>query len=190
MAGSAYPDAVHPLGQGPTRWLRAGVLVALTVLVSLGGHALAGGTVHVSGPMVLGVLALGAACVAAAEVRRSFPEILAVVLLAQPVLHLLASMGGHQHGAGNPTTAGGVSTGMLLAHLAASVLVSALLADADRVLWALAGLVVRVLPPAAAPVPVPAAGVPVVRVPCVPLPLALRSAPRRRRGPPVVVAAA
>ena len=53
MTGSAYPDAVHPLGQGPTRWLRAGVLVALTVLVSLGGHALAGGTVHVSGPMVL-----------------------------------------------------------------------------------------------------------------------------------------
>lgn len=180
---------MHPLGQGPTRWLRAGVLVALTVLVSLGGHALAGGTVHVSGPMVLGVLALGAACVAAAEVRRSFPEILAVVLLAQPVLHLLASMGGHQHGGGQPATAG-VSAAMVLAHVGASVLVSALLADADRVLWALAGLVVRVLPPAVAPVPVPAAEVPVVRAPCVRLPLALRSAPRRRRGPPVVVAAA
>ena len=180
---------MHSPGQGLTRWLRAGVLVALTVLVSLTGHALAGGSVHVSGPMLLGVLALGAACVAAAEVRRSFPEILAVVVLAQPVLHLLASMGGH-HGSGHAPAATGVTTGMVLAHLVAAVLVSALLADADRVLWALTGLVVRVLPPAVVPLPAPAPQARLVRVPCVPLRSALRSAPRHRRGPPLVLAAA
>ena len=72
---------------------RAAVLAVLTTLVSLTGHVLAGGAIHVSGPMLLAALALGGMAVAAAEVRRSFPEILAVVLLAQPVFHLLASLG-------------------------------------------------------------------------------------------------
>lgn len=122
--------------RGLARVARAGLLAGLTVLISWGGHAVAGGAVHVSLPMLLGGAALGALCVAAADVRRSFPEILAVVVVAQPVLHLLASMGGHgSHGGGSH---GGI--GMVLAHGGAAVLVSALLADAERAVWTLAGL--------------------------------------------------
>ncbi|MGB9375315.1 MAG: hypothetical protein WCA82_14290, partial [Jiangellales bacterium] len=77
-------------GTGAARWARAGLLALLTVLISVGGHALAGGTVTLSMPLLLGGAALGALCVAAADVRRSFVEIVGVVLLAQPVLHLLA----------------------------------------------------------------------------------------------------
>jgi hypothetical protein len=118
--------------------VRAGLLALLTVLISVGGHALAGGPVHVSLPLMLGGAALGGMCVAAADVRRSFPEILAVVLLAQPPLHLLASIGA-QHGSG-ATPTGHVSATMVLAHLAAALLASVLLADAERALWTLAGL--------------------------------------------------
>ncbi|MGA7688498.1 MAG: hypothetical protein WCA29_04620, partial [Jiangellales bacterium] len=92
-------------GTGAARWARAGLLALLTVLISVGGHALAGGTVTLSMPLLLGGTALGALCVAAADVRRSFVEIVGVVLLAQPVLHLLASMGGHGH-AGTGTASG------------------------------------------------------------------------------------
>lgn len=118
------------------------MLASLTFLISVGGHALAGGTLHLSMPMLLGGAGLGALCVAAADVRRSFGEILAVVLLAQPVLHLLASMGGH----GPSTVAAGhppdpqVGIGMVLAHVGAALVVSLLLADAERAFWALAGL--------------------------------------------------
>jgi hypothetical protein len=194
---------VHPPGRGVLRWSRAGLLVALTVLTSLGGHALAGGTVRVSTPMVLGVLALGAMCVAAADTRRSAREIFGVVLLAQPVLHLLAGMGGHPHAhagdlgaavapAMTPALAGPspATAVMVAAHVAAAGVLSVLLAAADRVLWALAGLRVRV------PVPVVVAGPPPCRpLPlrhddaCVPLRSALRCAPRLRRGPPVVAVA-
>lgn len=129
-------------GQGSLRWVRAGVLALLTVLISVGGHALAGGSLHLSMPMLLGGAALGALCVAAADVRRSFAEILAVVLLAQPVLHLLASMGGH--GSTTVDTGGSavphVEAGMVLAHVVAALVVSLLLADAERAFWTLAGL--------------------------------------------------
>ncbi len=194
---------MHAPGRGVLRWSRAALLAALTVLVSLGGHALAGGTVHVSAPMVLGVLALGAMCVAAADTRRSAREIFPVVLLAQPVLHLLAGMGGHAHPPGGdlgtaaapvvipaltgPSPATAV---MVAAHVAAAVVLSVLLAAADRVLWALAGLRVRVPVPAVAAGPAPCRSLPARRDDaCVPVRSALRCAPRLRRGPPVVAVA-
>jgi hypothetical protein len=184
---------VQSPGHGAARWLRAAALVALTALVSIGGHALAGGPVHVSGPMVLGVLALGAMCVAAADVRRTFPEILAVVLLAQPPLHLLASLGGHDHSAPVSLTAesAGITPSMLIAHGAAALLVSVLLADVERLWWALDGLRWRTrLPEYVAAVPVATPTIVPVAAEDVPTASALRAAPRYRRGPPVVVAAA
>jgi hypothetical protein len=181
-------------GRGLARWVRAGVLVALTVLVSIGGHVLAGGTVHLSGPAALGVLALGAMCVAAADTRRSAREILPVVLVAQPVLHLLASMGGHAHAAqpvaGTPA-ATGAGLPMVAAHVAGAAVVSLLLAHADRLVWALAGLRVRLAVPAVVPAGPPAwRPVVVPHRPAlgVPARAALRAVPARR-GPPAVAVA-
>jgi hypothetical protein len=179
-------------GRGLARWVRAGILVALTVLVSMGGHVLAGGSVHLSGPAVLGVVALGAICVAAADTRRSTGEILPVVLVAQPVLHLLASMGGHAHAvqpAPDPSAGSGAGLPMVAAHVAAAALVSLLLAHADRLVWSLDGLRVRV-PTTAVPT-VPAwrpLVVPRRPAPGVPARAALRAVPARR-GPPVVAVA-
>ncbi len=147
-SGGLYPGWVSTPGKGSSRWARAGVLALLTVLISVGGHAIAGGSVHLSMPMLLGGAALGALCVAAADVRRSFAEIFSVVLLAQPVLHLLASMGGH--GADNPALH--VTPAMALAHVGAALVVSVLLADAERAFWTLAGLFTPVRLPAPAPV--------------------------------------
>jgi hypothetical protein len=87
--------------------------------------------------MLLAALALGGMAVAAAEVRRSFPEILAVVLLAQPVFHLLGSLGGH---GSHASPAAGLGAGMVLAHVVGALVASALLAGAESAVWALAGL--------------------------------------------------
>jgi hypothetical protein len=182
---------VRSPGQGLLRCTRAGVLVGLTVLVSLGGHVLGGGVVRASAPMVLGVLALAGICVAAAESRRGFGEIFAVVLLAQPVLHLLASMGGHHHGSTAPASGDGLGLTpvMIGAHVLAAAALSVLLACADRLLWAFAALARRVaLPPVPTPLLVLRCGpVPLVLV-TLPALSALRDAPLRR-GPPSVAAA-
>jgi hypothetical protein len=167
------------------RWTRAGVLAVLTVLISLGGHALAGGSVHLSLPLLLGGAALGALCVAAADVRRSFGEILAVVLTAQPVLHLLASMGHGAHAATSP-----VSAGMVLGHVGAALVVSVLLADAERAWWSLAGLLAPRRLPRTIPLTVDAP-TPVVMADRSPAPLycAGLSMSVRGRAPPVVASA-
>jgi hypothetical protein len=123
--------------RGAARLARAAVLAVLTALVSLTGHVLAGGAIHLSGPMLLAVLALGGMAVAAAEVRRSFPEIFAVVLLAQPVFHLLASLGGHGSHA-SPAT--GMGAGMVISHVVGALVAGLLLAGAESAVWALAGL--------------------------------------------------
>lgn len=147
---------------------------------------MAGGAVHLSMPMLLGALGLGALCAAAADVRRSFGEIFTVVLLAQPVLHLLASMGGHGPHAG----ALSMTAPMAAAHVGAALVVSALLADAERAVWTLAGLFL----PVRIPQPVPFCHCAPPAIPTfddAPTPLfsvALASSVSRR-GPPMVVGA-
>lgn len=174
-------------GKGAARWARAAVLALVTVLVSLGGHALAGGAVHLSMPMLLGALGLGALAVAAADVRRSFAEILVVVLVAQPVLHLLASLGGHGTHA-SPAT--GMGVGMLLGHGAAALLVSVVLAGAEAALWSIAGVLSPSRLPTAEPV---CACAPPRACPADHSPEHARSAllpgTLFRRGPPVVACA-
>jgi hypothetical protein len=179
---------VRTPGTGATRWARAGLLALLTVLISVGGHALAGGTVTLSMPLLLGGAALGALCVAAADVRRSFAEIVAVVVLAQPVLHLLASMGGHGHA--GPGAVVGVGPGMVLAHGVAAVAVSLLLADAERAFWTMAGLMRPLRMPDTPPAcRRPLSGLAVVD--CTPTPLhSVRLVTGRfGRAPPMVAAA-
>lgn len=181
-----YPGWVTTPGKGSPRLARAGVLALLTVLISVGGHALGGGTVHLSLPMLIGGAALGALCVAAADVRRSFVEILFVVLMAQPVLHLLASMGGH----GADSAVLHVTPAMALGHLGAALVVSVLLADAERAFWTLAGLFAPVRLPAPAPVCRCAPAV-VSSYDDSPTPLISRtlSSTVSRRGPPMVLGA-
>jgi hypothetical protein len=185
----AYPGLVRSPGRGVLRWTRAGVLVGLTVSVSLGGHVLGGGAVALSPPMLLGVLALAAMCVAAAESRRGVGEIFAVVLVSQPVLHLLASMGHHHAAAVAPSHDLGVSPGMVVAHVLAAAALSVLLASADRLVWWFAAFARR-----ATVLPLPALLPPRARPPIPPLlgdlpaRTALRASPLRR-GPPVAAAA-
>ncbi len=176
-------------GTGAARWARAGLLALLTVLISVGGHALAGGTVTLSMPLLVGGAALGALCVAAADVRRSFAEIVGVVLLAQPVLHLLASMGTHGHGQAAPGTLG-VGPGMVLAHVGAALAVSVLLADAERAFWTMAGLMRPVRVPDAPPAcRRPVSGLAVVDLAPTPLHSVRLVTGRFGRAPPVVAGA-
>jgi len=180
---------VRTPGTGAARWARAGLLALLTVLISVGGHALAGGTVTLSMPLLVGGVALGALCVAAADVRRSFAEIVGVVLLAQPVLHLLASMGGHGHGHAAPGTLG-VGPGMVLAHVGAALAVSVLLADAERAFWTMAGLMRPVRVPDAPPAcRRPVSGLAVVDLAPTPLHCVRLVTGRFGRAPPVVAGA-
>jgi hypothetical protein len=169
-----------------------------TLVVSVSGHVVGGGSVALGeGPIgagtVLGGLLLAAIAVAAAETRRSGWAVLGVVLGAQPFFHVLAEAGGHggasshAHGA-----AAGFDSRMVLGHVAAAAVVTVLLTAADRVVWgrwALATRFVRVLR-LASPVPwVAPAGVR-------PMPVAAHRAVSLQvaawigwRGPPAVAAA-
>lgn len=184
-SGLTAPGVTSP-GTGWGRLTRAGLLAALTMLISVGGHALAGGAVHLSMPLLIGAAALAALCVVAADVRRSFGEIVAVVLLSQPVLHLLASMGAHgPHAETMPLT-----VGMAAAHVGAALVGSALLADAERAFWTLAGLFTPVRIPRPAPVCrcAPPA-VPTFDDRPSPLLFVALASSVSRRGPPTVVGA-
>lgn len=123
--------------------MRGLVLSAACLGMSLGAHAAAGGTVHVSTDMLAAAAALSVMCVAAADARRSFGGILGVVLLSQLVLHLLAGAGGHHTAA----EIHGFTPAMLASHMLAGVILSALLAQGERLVWALwrlTGLLPRV----------------------------------------------
>lgn len=135
---------------------RGAALAAAAVLVSLLGHVAGGGALAPSAPLALGGALLGALCVAAADARRSLPAVLATVLAAQPVLHLLAGLGGtHAHTA-HPHAQVDVLA-MATGHVAAAVVASVLLAEGDRVLFALDALAARCVLGALLPGPAPAA---------------------------------
>ncbi len=192
-------DEHHPRpASGAARWLRGALLALSALVVSVAGHVLGGGSVHVSGGLVLGGLVLAGICVAIAESRRDLPTVLVTVLLAQPAFHLLASLGGHGHtGHGRstapalavlePTAAGFLDVTMLAGHLVGAVLVSVVLAEGERVWWTLRSLAWRlVLRPWYPPRPVPAATV--LHPRHEPRPMRLAWAGHHvpfRRGPPV-----
>ena len=95
------------------------------------------------------------------RMMRGFGEILAVMSCAQVVLHLILQgsadpafatfdTGADHSGHGVLAHAFGLAPGMLLAHLWAALLASALLARGEAALWFLAALLSRALPPASA----------------------------------------
>ncbi|WP_123788580.1 hypothetical protein [Phytoactinopolyspora halophila] len=128
-------------GRGMARVVRGLILATTCLGMSLAAHVAAGGVVHLSVDVVAGGLALSAMCVAAADTRRSFGGILGVVVLSQLVLHLFAGAGGHH---GEVSSYGWTPT-MLASHVIAAVVLSALLAHGERLVWALWGLT-RLLP--------------------------------------------
>lgn len=135
--------------------------------ISVVGHVAAGGEVHVTLGLLLGAFALVAVCLALTERRSGFAAIFVTVGLAQPILHLLSSLGGHGYvGSSAPAgldlddlTAVGTPSEpavMVMAHLIAAVVISLLLADGERLLWSLYERVRLVLPVRLRPVtPVP-----------------------------------
>lgn len=82
---------------------------------------------------------LSAACVAFADRRRDAREIGVVMILSQPVIHVLLTMSGHESASVVPATP------MVLAHVVAALGLTVVLAGAEAVLWSLAALSATVL---------------------------------------------
>ncbi|MFW6034283.1 MAG: hypothetical protein ACOC96_00010 [Actinomycetota bacterium] len=132
---------VNP-GRGWPRVVRGFLLSGGCLALSLGAHVAAGGNVHVPPIMVLYGFVLSAICIAAADAQRGFGGIFAVMAVSQVVLHLVASGGGH-HGAS--ATAVTPDLAMVLAHTGSALVLSAMLAYGERVLWALCSLLLQPL---------------------------------------------
>jgi hypothetical protein len=115
--------------------VRGSVLSGFSLLLSVSSHAVAGGSAHLSAGSVAGGLLVAAVSVAAADAQRRFRDIVAVVGLSQVALHVMAG-GGHA-GAG---VAAAPEVGMVAAHVLAAVLVSAVLAHGERLIWSLFSL--------------------------------------------------
>ncbi len=102
-------------------------------------HVAAGGGVPAQLEFMFAAALLSVACVALADRRRHPAEIGTFLLLSQAPLHLLLSLGGHNH----PAT---VSTAtMILAHVAAAAVLTVLLSGIESVVWAFAALSATVL---------------------------------------------
>ena len=142
------PTAVLDPRSGTARGLRALVLSVVAVLVAGTAHTFADGCLDAPGL----VLALGAcwpAAVALLGRRRRLPALLAFVVGAQVVTHVVVGL-----------TCGGVeatSLRVLAVHALGVVVTTALLARTDTALWAVDALrraVARVLMPVTVDVPV------------------------------------
>jgi hypothetical protein len=168
-------------GRGALRIARGGVLAAACLLLAVAGHG--GGGLHLPplpALLVTGVL-IGAVFAVLADRRRGLKQLMAASLGAQVLFHAVFALAGHdQHSllvSGAPA---------LVRHAVASLLVAALAARADGLLWALVGLLRRALPPPLVVVPIglpAAAAAPVLDL----VPLSrVRSYARAcpRRGPP------
>lgn len=103
-------------------------------------HVAAGGGAPVDAGFLLVAALLGAACVALADRRRSVLEIGALLLLSQPVFHVVLTLAGH-HG----TTTVVPSGSMIAAHLVAAAVLTVVLAGAESVVWSMAALSATVL---------------------------------------------
>ncbi len=114
---------------------------AACLLLPTLAHAAAGGDVTTQPGFVAVALLLCVACVALADRRRSVVEIAALLVLTQPVLHVLLTLDGHHDGASSVVPSGG----MALAHVLSAVVLTFLLAGAENVAWSLASLSATVL---------------------------------------------
>lgn len=172
---------------GPLRLLRTAFLAAACTGLAWGGHNAwaevpAGAVGFLAATAVLLALLLPFT-----RRMRSFGDIFAVMAAAQVAAHLVlqgstAHLPASGHG-GHDLSAHmtGLAPGMLLAHLWAALLASALLAHGEAALWLLAGLLARALPPLRARVLRlrPSSGRPVAPLPAPPSRTAPRTCPAR-----------
>jgi len=126
---------------------------------------------------------------------RGFGDILAVMATVQIVLHLVlqgsadpafGTLGAASDHTGHGILAHalGFAPGMLLAHLWAALLASALLAHGEAALWFLAALLARAVPPLLVPGLVFGAPSPVRYPDRSPVPAPVPPSAHRPRGPP------
>ncbi|QYC40952.1 hypothetical protein Nocox_16695 [Nonomuraea coxensis DSM 45129] len=192
-AGSAGRTAAGPAGFA-LRVLRAAVFAAVSLLLGLVAHLLAGGPVAAGWLLPAWGVAFGPAYVLAGR-ERTLPVIVATLAGAQVALHLLfssahaveAAVAGRAAHAGHAAAAGlAPDAGMLVMHAWAVLLTATWLARGEAALWAvLRRLAVRMFVAVVAVV-VPAAR-PLIAAP-VREPVVLRSVllghEMGRRGPP------
>ena len=170
---------------GVLRTLRGSGLAAVNTVLAVAAHMAGGGGSPDGALTLLLTLAVAAAGTTLADRRRGPLALLGAVAITQVVLHLLLDgLGGHHPG----TVPAPSGVAMTVAHAAAVVVTAALLAGAESALFAVAGVlrrIVRALPPQPAPVPAAELGAPPPAT--TPLPVALQRLLRRvmpRRGPP------
>jgi hypothetical protein len=113
------------------RW-RGAAAALLTVTLSVGAHALAGGPASGAGVALTAVLACALGGFAAGSRHRGTPGLIALLAAGQVLAHLVLAAAGHSHGA-----AGRSAPLMVGAHAAAVAAGAVLIAAADRLCRAL-----------------------------------------------------
>ncbi|MFJ9557129.1 copper resistance protein [Nocardiopsis sp. NPDC101807] len=146
---------------GTLRLTRTASLAAACTGLAWGGHNLWAEVPASAGGFAAATAVLFPVLWFFTRAMRGFGDILAVMATVQVALHLVlqgsvapvfGSLGaGHPPGHGFLAHALGFAPGMLLAHLWAALLASALLAHGEAALWFLAALFARALPPLLAP---------------------------------------
>ncbi|HEX6339663.1 hypothetical protein [Umezawaea sp.] len=142
-----------PPTSGAGRLLRGGVAGAATGALAVVAHVEANGALPGAGLVVLPVLLLAAAASALGGRERGPAQILALVGAGQFAMHLLMSLAAaraHDHGA-QPFDSGPL---MPVAHVLATLAVVAVLAGAERAVFAVTAALASVLPRKLGPVPV------------------------------------
>lgn len=118
---------------------------AACLLIPTVAHVAAGGGVPAHAGFLFVAALLSVSCVALAGRRRSLGQIAALLLLSQPMLHVLLTLAGHHESAGAGVVSVVSDAPMLLAHLLAAGVLTGLLAGAETVAWSMAALSATVL---------------------------------------------
>ncbi|WP_306370632.1 copper resistance protein [Nocardiopsis sp. CC223A] len=186
---------------GTLRLLRTASLAGACTGLAWAGHDLWAAEPAGAGGFALATAFLTSVLWHFTRIMRGFGEILAVMACVQVALHLIFQgsadpafaafdTGVDHSGHGMLAHTFGLSPGMLLAHLWAALLASALLARGEAALWFLAALLSRVLPPAhARDLPLPPSPPGVAAAPAA-VPAAPGLAAHPPRGPPALSPAA
>ncbi|MEO6089135.1 MAG: hypothetical protein ABIQ18_39085 [Umezawaea sp.] len=169
---------------GAGRLLRGGVAGAATGALAVVAHVEGNGALPGVGPVALPVLLLTAVAMGLAGRERGPAQLLLLVGAGQLAMHLLMSL----------TSARGVGHGehtidtgplMVAAHVLATLVVVAVLAGAERAVFAVAEALSSVLPRKVNAAPVPGPLRTVVASAWIPKVAVARCGEPTRRGPPV-----
>ncbi|HEX6446375.1 MAG TPA: hypothetical protein VF053_14870 [Streptosporangiales bacterium] len=174
-----------PPATGPLRIVRALVVAAACVGSTLSAHLFGGGMPVPARTLLLIWAAVALLAYAASGRRWTVGRLVVVFGLAQLVLHPLFDLAGGMRSTGSPDTS------MLAAHGVAALVLAAVMARGDTVLWRTAEVAAALLRPLAAvfglPRPVLADTVPAAGIAPAPdqrVPASLVVAPSTERAPP------